>query len=223
MVRALLLALLCFAGPVHAQTAFRILYNLQSTEPSEEQSAALADYLRAHPKSYFLVRSFACDTGGFRVSLKIAEKRADRVRGILARESAPDHARYALPAVIKGEPRVDHRRLEVDAFETPQAVDLAMKQANEETARFHEAFAEEIRQPEAPQPEAAAESSNLWPLAILLSLIAALFLYFILTRAKRKKDRHAITPELAEAVAAITGEAPVVPEPKARKKKPVTP
>lgn len=216
--RVVLFVFLAAAAPAGA-APLRISYNLQSTDPTEDQLAALTSYIRDNKGSYFLLQGFACDTGGFRVSLKIASQRQDKIQALIQKEIGRDHTALANPAVIEGEPRIEHRKLEIEAFKTPEALTAAVRLANENTARFHSAF--QVETPPETHNEPEDGHPLLW-LGLLLAALVVVFIYFILTGNERKRRRHALTPEQAEAVQAITGEAPVQPSQKTRKHRIVT-
>jgi len=117
-------------GAISAQT-FRVKYDLQSTEIPADQLEGLTRFLTGR-NSYFLVQGFACDTGGFTVSLRIAEQRARKAHVAMLRSVPEERLRFALPIVLSGEPRVDHRKLLVTAFATRAEVERALQAANEE-------------------------------------------------------------------------------------------
>jgi hypothetical protein len=193
-------------GALHAQT-FRVKYDLQSTEIPADQVDGLARFLTGG-NSYFLVQGFACDTGGFAVSLRIAEQRSRKAHAFILRNVPEERLRFALPIVLAGEPRVDHRKLLVTAFATRAEVENALQAANEEQSKQHERYS-----PPRPVKE-PARSPGLSPMLIATVLILALVAWLVYRQMalRKKRRRHQLSEPEAEMVKAITGEAPVIPQ-----------
>jgi len=204
--------LLALSSPLFARQGFRLNYDLQSTDIPAEQSARVIEYLRANPLSYFLVQGFACDTGGFAVSIKIAESRAKKARQLIQGAVPDERLRFAPPTVIKGEPRTEHRKLEIAAFDSPAEVDAALTQAIRKNREAHSQFG--IAETGIPPPEAGSEietgsdNGRFWLLGLaVLILIPVLYLLFTKGRKRGEPhEEHRLTEEQAEAVEAITGE-----------------
>lgn len=201
---AIVLTAAFLPGAISAQ-AFRVRYDLQSTEIPGDQLEGLTRFLSGR-NSYFLVQGFACDTGGFPVSLRIAEQRARKAHVVMLRIVPEERLRFALPIVLAGEPRVEHRRLLVTAFATRAEVEKALQAANEEQSKQHERYS-----PPPPARDPVTTGGFLLPLTIALLVLALIaWLVYRELSARRKKERHQLTQPEAEMVRAITGEAPVV-------------
>src|SRR5262245_25132362 len=119
VLRGLGPALLCltvlWAAPARSET-FRVNYELQLTDMPLDQIQALQQFAATNKNRYLLLHGFACDTGGYMVSIKIAETRARKAQIALLNSIDPDRVRLAAPTVIPGEPRIDHRKLTLSAF-----------------------------------------------------------------------------------------------------------
>lgn len=207
------IAVLVLCGPIYAQTTFRINYDLQSTDVSLDQIQGLSNYVKANPGAYFLVQGFACDTGGFVISHRVAERRSKSVLQLMLRDTVQDHIQFANATVLKGEPRIEHRRLEIAAFPTPELLAPALAQANRNSDIAHAQFPE-ARTTETPVQDSSGSSLPFLLLILLLVLLLILAYFFwtrIRTKEKSAADEHMLSPEQAEAVHAITGQPVILP------------
>lgn len=213
---ALTMALLPGANLV-AQV-FRVSFDLQSTDFPAAQTPALEAFLSSGGNSYFLVQGFACDTGGFGVSLRIADERARKAHAALLKVIPEDRIRVALPVVLPGEPRVEHRKLVLTAFPTKGELENALRAANEQQGEIHQQY----RLPSDDRLRIASETSHsgwLWLLLVLVIAVCALLAWRSVAR-WRRKTRHQLTKQEAAMVQSITGEAPVLPEKTRRARQP---
>lgn len=220
MHRLAAVVLLVFSASSLAARSFTVRYDLQSTDLPAGQTEALLSFLDGGRNSYYLLQGFACDTGGFQVSLKIADQRARKAHVAALRSISEDRLRVALPRVIPGEPRTDHRMLTLTEFATLEELERARDTANNGTALAHR-----DHEPLPTTPETTARTSSWWRLAaVLLLVLAAVAAWWLFSgQTKQTHRKHRLSAEEAQAVAAITGEPPVTLRRPAPRKGPVQP
>ena len=206
---ALTLALLPGAGLLGQ--VFRVNYDLQSTDFPAIHTGPLDGFLSSGGNSYFLVQGFACDTGGFGVSLRIADERARKAHTAILKSVPEDRIRVALPVVVPGEPRVDHRKLLVTSFATKQEIEKALQVANELQAEMHQQYRPRLEG--SIEPGQKDPPSRRWLLLfVLVAAVVAAWLAWRYFEQDRNRKRHQLSSREAEMVQAITGEAPIIPE-----------
>lgn len=219
-------------APAGAQPAApeRIFYELTQTAPSpadlqrwrtESVAAARAG------RRFWLVQSFACDTGGYGPSLRVAGlRRAALERTLLpAARDARAELVFAATAVLPGQPRRERRRSELRFFDTRDALNRALRETNAYAAEQNSLAQARAREAAstntAPTADDDAATSTVatiqhgwgWALLILVLLAAALYVAKQYYDDARRR-RHQLSAAEGEALAALTGGA-VTPLPPA--------
>ena len=131
-----LLALLTFNGGCALSAApdasFQLQFPLQETHLDADRAARLAEFATpaAIKDRYVLVQGFACDTGGFEVSLRVARQRAAAIAQALRTQGSSLRIADAQAVVLHGTDREAYRRGEVHLFRSQRAFESALLEAN---------------------------------------------------------------------------------------------
>ncbi len=199
-----------------------IFYELTQTAPApadlqrwQRQGAAAA----RGGRRFWLVQSFACDTGGYEASLRVAGLRQAALERALAAElhDAQSEAVFAATAVLPGEPRRQRRRSELRFFESRALRDAALREANAFAAEQNAAAQAQARtragDPDpsgdhapGPGPARSATIQHGWGWALLILVILAAALYFAkLFYVDGRRKRHQLSAEEGAALSVLTG------------------
>lgn len=210
---------------------------LQEVEVDPERQAQLRVFSSRNSlkEPYILVQGFACDTGGYDISVRVARQRGEAVTGVLgAYISAgfPDaiarRIRAADPVVLHGSGsngREQYRRAEIRSFRTAGELQTALANANQAAAKWNQAAqqalsAETVSAPKVEkntqrvgEPRSAWELHFLFGMLLMFLLLIGLIALYLSRRTN--SSQHRLTPDEAEALEILTGGAvvPVPPEP----------
>lgn len=204
----------------------RLFYELTQTAPAPTDLERWRNQgaLAAHAgQRFWLVQSFACDTGGYEASMRVAGLRRTALERALAPAARAARADlvFAATAVLPGEPRRDRRRSELRFFDSRAALNQALREANAYAAEQDALAQEQARtrddagSRETAAPAATGKIQHGWGWALLILALLAAALYF----AKQYYDdsrrrRHQLSAAEGEALATLTGGA-VTPLPPA--------
>lgn len=217
-------------------------YVLQEVDVDRARREQLRSYLTESSSSYLLVQGFACDTGGYDVSVRVARQRGAAITGELATllkqqepnaGQGPDRVRAADPAVLHGAGREAYRRSEVRRFRSAAERDRALVAANRAAARWNaaaleflnSAAAEANRNTEDARGQSSGAATHvdvpgtqpqsrreLFFLLGLLLLLLVVGLIWLYAGRREDPAKHRLNPDEAEALEILTGGA-VTPVP----------
>lgn len=197
----------CAPPPAGREKMLVLRFYLQSTEISANHLAQSRAFLRENYRTGrgVLVQGFACDTGGFDISLLIADRRAANAQaalaglGILPEDIAPAHG-----IVLFGEPREEHRQVRIHVTEDHLSLAAAHSRANDNALKAVELYYKNTK-PGA-GPNLRPNSALFWiPLALFVLLSAVLIYALIQMRRRRLRMQHMISEDEAEALEILTG------------------
>ena len=211
-----------------------LLQEVQLAAQQKQQLRAFASGETANQtptkSAYYLVQGFACDTGGFTVSLRVAGQRGRAVESFLTdalpsipaspAKPATGAIRTADPVVLHGGDREKFRRAEVRAFRTAEDLQRALTVANQSAARWNLdsriALAGEPEQSNehgdvAGNDDARANLEMYFVIGLLL-LLLCLGLIWLYAGRRENPERHRLSADEAEALEILTGGA-VTPVP----------
>ena len=214
-------------GQIETQgdAALSLHYSLQATSLNAERQQELADFLLEHGNAgfYFLVHGYACDTGGYHPSYRIADVRARNLRdALLAQNVRADHVLAVEGIVLVGEPRRDHRRSELVVFQDRRRFEEAARQSRRAADRLNRRARQvllgggDANGIGADGGNTNAEAANAspsespFPWLLIIGILFVLILPAAFIWLYRKRDRmgtHRLLPSEAEELAGITGSA----------------
>ncbi len=200
-------------------------FSLQATRPSESDLARLREFTTGQNADVsFLIQGYGCDIGGFEPSHLIARSRGRTLADILIRAGIdPDRVLVGEPIVYYGQPRGEHRKVELSTFKDGAGSRVALARANARAGQINAETRRTLTATEAARhehEERAAVSATpagsgagalfgLRSLALLALAALALGAVFLIWRARQnerqKRESHRLTPEESEALEILTG------------------
>ncbi|MCR9142444.1 MAG: hypothetical protein NXI24_09350 [bacterium] len=196
---------------------------LQEVSVDRDSRERLQSFIARNPvrDPYFLVQGFACDTGGYGVSVRVARQRGASVaRELLSalndtnRPAAVRIVREADPAVQHGQGREQFRRAEIQVFRSAVDRDRALVAANQAAADWNAAARAALNQNQSgtEQPGELADARAggrelhyLYFLFGLLLVLLAIGLIWLYAGRREDPERHRLSAEEGEAMEVLTG------------------
>lgn len=200
-------------------------YYFQSVDLSQENQSRLFRFLNARKHGEgILIQGFACDIGGFDISLLIAGQRARQIEKLISMAGIPPSSiRVARGIVLAGEPRTQHRRVELSTFREGPELENALTAANETAQKSIEIFYAKSglkRSEEKPGFQSFLERHWLFSFAFAaLGFLLFLFIIALIVRARFLRKKHLISEDEAEALEILTAQAALTAEEKKEDKK----
>ncbi|MEQ9366249.1 MAG: hypothetical protein RIF32_18565 [Leptospirales bacterium] len=198
----------------------KLRFPLQEVDVDPDRRQELRAFLAEHSlrSPYFLIQGFACDTGGYDISIRVARRRGSSVAaeitasaGTALRSAGERLVRQADPAVLHGSGREEFRRAEIRVFRNAVLRDRALVAANRAAAGWNQAarLAPDARGAAVENSTNSAGTGSsrkqLYFLFGLLLLLLAVGLIWLYSGRRNPTERHRLTAEEAEALELLTG------------------